>query len=134
MELAARVRHEEVVEPVARPVAHRDAHPRVRIVHPRDAASLDQPEAERVAGLCDVEVEPVRVEVVRDVEVEASVEIDVGEHRAEPVVERRRLEAGARADLAERAVPPVQVEEVAHARWFAGNPAVELGSRPFGSV
>ena len=66
----------------------------------------------------DVDVQPVRVGVVRDEDVEPAVDVDVGEHDAEAVLEAPGLQAGLAADLAEpRAAalvrPLVQVEEVA---------------------
>ncbi len=67
----------------------------------------------------DVLVQLVRVCIVRHVQVEASVTVEVGEHGAEPVAEPLRLEAGGFPDLAERraavlATTLVQVEEIAH--------------------
>ena len=120
MELAAGVRHEEVVEAVARVVARGDAHPGVRVVDPLRLPSLDETEPERTAGAGDVQVEPVRVEVVGDVEVDAAVAVDVGERRAETVVEATRLEPRRPTDLAEDRIPAVvadvEVEQVALGR------------------
>ncbi len=67
----------------------------------------------------DVDVVAVRVLVVRDVEVEPPVAVQVGEDGAERVVVRRRVDAGLPSDLAEagasvRAVALVQEEQVAH--------------------
>ncbi len=81
----------------------------------------------------DVQVEPVRVEVVGDVEVEAAVAVDVGEHRAEAVLDRARLDAGLGSDLAEaraavRVRAVVEVEAVAHAR-VGEREAAALGDR-----
>ena len=66
----------------------------------------------------DVLVELVRVGVVRDVQVESPVAVDVREHRAEAVRDLRPLDPGLSSDLAERRVPVrvgafVQVEEIA---------------------
>ena len=119
MQLPARVRHEEVVAPVEAVVRGRDAHARVRVVDALTASALDEAEAEAVrAG--DVQVEPVRVEVIRDVEVEAAVVVHVREDRTETVIDPSRLEPGALADLAEpraavSVVAQVEVEAIAHA-------------------
>ncbi len=130
MQLPARVRHEEVVAAVEAVVGRRDAHARVGVVDALLAGSLLESEAERRAGSCNVEVEPVRVEVVRDVEVEPAVVVDVGEDCPEAVVDTCRLEAGTPSHLAEpRAAVPirarVQVEPVAHAGEVGG----EAGGR-----
>ena len=86
----------------------------------------------------DVQVEPVRVEVVCDVEVEAAVAVDVGEHRAEAVVERGSLEPGLarrpRGTSGGRSRPgPVEVEEVARRRrGWPGTLPPSPGSRRSG--
>ena len=100
---------------------------------PLPARALDEAEAEAVR-LGDVQVEPVRVEVVRDVEVEPAVAVDVGEDGPEPVVDPGRLEPGEPADLAEaraavRVGALVQVEAVAHARDVGREPAGGAGDR-----
>ena len=87
--------------------------PAFAIGDPRGARLVDEVEAERAARL--VEVQPVRVLVVRDVEVGPAVAVEVGERRAEAVVVRRRVEPGRDADLAELPVALVQEEQVAHA-------------------
>ena len=48
VELAARVRHEQVLESVAGVVADGDPHPRVRVVDVKLPSLLDEAEAERV--------------------------------------------------------------------------------------
>ena len=105
--MPARVRDEQVLAAVVRVVPGGDSHSRVGIGEPFRAAALDQAEAEatrvgrRPARPRLVEVEPVRVEVVRDVEVEPAVPVRVREGRAETVVEPGRLEPRGAADLAE---------------------------------
>ena len=78
------------------------------------------PAGSTAPGAGDVEVQPVRVQVVCDVEVEPSVRVHVREDRSETVVEVPRLEAGALSHLAEagpalRVRALVEVEAVAHA-------------------
>ena len=73
-------------------------------------------EPERAAGLVDVE--PVRVEVVRDVEVGPPVAVHVGEDGAEAVVDVTVLDPGLQRDVPEprvavRVEALVQVEQVA---------------------
>ena len=98
---------------------------------------LDEPEAQAVRRR-EVEIEPVRVEVVRHVEVGPAVAVDVREGRAEPVVEPVRLEPGRAPDLAEARVPTtrpdVEIEQVTHctvirreARLRAGQRVVDVG-------
>jgi hypothetical protein len=53
------------------------------------------------ARASEVEIQPVRVQVVCDVEVEPSVRVHVSEDRSQTVVEVPRLDAGALSDLAE---------------------------------
>ena len=125
--LAARVRDEQVGAAVAVVVAGRDAHAGVAGSSTPSALRLvDEAEAEpgriRLRAARDrlVDVQLVRILVVRDVEVGAAVAVHVGEDGAEAVVVRRRVEPGLRADLAEvrvavRAVALVQEEQVAHA-------------------
>ena len=119
MQLAAGVRHEEIVAPVAGEVACGDPHARVRVVDRELPAVLDEPEAEAVLR-GQVEVEPVGVEVVRHEQVGTAVAVHVGERRAEPMVETVRLQPGGAPDLTEPRVPAaradVEVEEVAHRR------------------
>ena len=93
VELAARVRHEQVLAPVAGEVACGDSHPGVRVVERQLPAVLDEPEAEPVLR-GQVEVEPVGVEVVRHEQVGSAVAVHVGEGRAEPMVEPVWLEPG----------------------------------------
>ena len=75
----------------------RDSHPGVRVGDAGGGGALLEPEAEpgrigaRAAGPRDVDVQLVRILVVRDVDVRAAVAVDVGERRAEPVAEARRL-------------------------------------------
>ena len=58
-------------------------------------------------GAGDVDVEPVRIEVVRDVEVDAAVAVDVDERRPEPVVDVTRPRAPtARPTSRNRVRPP----------------------------
>ena len=81
---------------------------------PRD---LLEPEAEAVPRR-NVAVELVRIGVVRDVQIEAAVAVDVGEHGPEAVTDATALDACALSDFAERrlpalAAPLVEVEEVA---------------------
>ena len=99
MRLPARVRDEEVGTAVAVEVGLGDAHAGVVVVDAVGLRHVDEVEAERAARLVDVEV--VRVLVVRDVEVGAAVAVHVGEDRAEAVPEVRRLEARLDADLLE---------------------------------
>ena len=99
-------------------VALGDAHARVAVGDAVGLRLVDEVEAERPAGLVDVEV--VRVLVVGDVEIGAAVAVHVGEDRAETVAEVRRLEPGLDADLLEASttvgsVALVEEEEVAHA-------------------
>ena len=70
-------------------------------------------EAERPARL--VQVQPVRVGVVRDEQIDAAVVVGVHELRAEAVVVRRGVEPDALPDFAEAAVALVQEELVTHA-------------------
>ena len=121
MRLPARVGHEQVGLPVAVVVAGRDAHAGVLVVHALRLAALDEVEVEAVLRPRprDVDVEAVRILVVRDVEIGTAVAVDVGEHGAQAVLEVRSLEARLDADLAElrtpvRAVALVQEEQVAH--------------------
>ena len=78
------------------------------------------PAGSTAPGAGDVEIQPVRVQVVCDVEVEPAVRVHVREDRSQTVVEVPRLETGALSDLAEagpalRVRALVQVEAVAHA-------------------
>jgi hypothetical protein len=103
MELSARVRHEQVLAPVLAVVAGGDSHSGVRVVDPDGLRALHEPEAE-TGGIVlpgDVQVQAVRIEVVRDVQVETAVPVDVGEDRSKAMVDVGCLEAGALADLAE---------------------------------
>ena len=71
--------------------------------------AVDELEPERPARL--VQVEPVRILVVRDVEIDAPVTVRVREQGAEAVVVQR-VEARRRADLAELPAALVQEEQV----------------------
>ena len=92
MELLVRVRDDEVGAAVAAVVGGSDPHPGARVGDPdaRGALLEAEAEAERIlrgtTGVGDVEVEPVRVGVVRDVEIEPAVAVDVAEDGAEPVL------------------------------------------------
>ena len=124
VQLAARVGHEEVVQPVARVVARGDPHAGVRVVHRLGAPPLHETEPEptrvrgRAAGPRLVEVQAIRIQVVRDVEVEPAVVVHVGEDGAEAVVEAPRLQPRGAADLTERRMCAraalVEVEGVPH--------------------
>ena len=107
----------------------RDAHPGIRVGDARGRRTLLEAEAEpgrigaRAAGPRDVDVELVRILVVRDVDVRATVAVHVDERGAEPVAEVRRLEPGLVADLLEAPCALVQIEQVAdagHVRREAG--------------
>ena len=82
-----------------------DAHAGVRIRHPRCRGAVLEAEAEprrvglRSARPRDVDVELVRILVVRDVEVGTAVAVDVEEGRAEAVREAGRLETCLRPRL-----------------------------------
>ncbi len=123
--LAAGVADEEIGQPVPVGVGVRDAHACVRIGGAGAAGSLLEAEAEpggvclRATGPGDVLVEPIRILVVRDVEVEPAVPVEVGEDRSEAVVEPGGFEARLTTDLAEAAAAQVEVEQVAHARVIA---------------
>ena len=118
--LAARVADEEVRKPVAVDVRVGDPHARVRVCGAGAAGTLLEAEAEPgrirsgAAGPGDVLVQPVRVFVVGDVEVEAAVAVEIGEDRTERVIEPRRLEPGLPSDFAEPDVPasPAALVEV----------------------
>ena len=110
--------------------------PGVRIRHSRGGGAVLEAEAEpgRVglgsARPRDVDVQLVRILVVRDVQVRTAVAVGVDEGGAESVREAGRLETRLHPDLAEagtavRAVPSVQVEEVAD----AGEVGREAGER-----
>ena len=103
MALAAGVGHEQVGPAVAAVVLGGDPHAGVGIGDSPARALLDEVEAERPAGLVDVE--PVRVEVVRDVEVGPAVAVHVGEDRAEAVVGVRALDPCLRATSSKRECP-----------------------------
>ena len=92
MELSARVRHEQILAPVEAVVAGGDSHAGVGVVDADGPRALLEPEAEPggVGLPGDVEVQPVRVQVVCDVEVEPAVRVDVREDRPETVVEPSR--------------------------------------------
>jgi hypothetical protein len=67
--------------------------------HAGGLARLDEMEPERATRL--VQVETVRVFVVRDVDVRPVVSVHVREDDAERVVVRRRVDAGLPPDFAE---------------------------------
>ena len=92
---------------------------------PSCRATLLEPESELsriglgASGPGDVLVELVRIRVVRDVQVEPSVAVEISEHRSEAVTDLSPLDAGCARDFAERRVAVgvrslVEVEEVAH--------------------
>ena len=117
MPLPTRVAHEQVGPPVAVVVALGDPHAGVRVDKAGAAGLID--EAEPKATRRQIDVVAVRVLVVRDVEVEPPVAVQVGEHGAERVVVRRRVDPGLPSDLAEAGAPGgavalVQEEQVAH--------------------
>ena len=88
-------------------------HPGVRVGDAVSAPGIDEVEAERPAGL--VEVELVGVLVVRDVEIRTPVAVHVEELGAEAVVVRLRIDSHLRAHLLEVAVALVQEELVVDA-------------------
>ena len=79
-----RVRDEEVNLAVAAVVRRGDAHAGVGVVDSEPLADVLEAEPERTRAR-HVAVQLVRVGVVRDVEIEASVAVDVRERRAETV-------------------------------------------------
>ena len=87
VELAARVRDEQVGPSVGAEIRGRDPHAGVRVVDARSPRHLFEAEAEAATGLRDVAVELVRIGVVRDVQIDASVAVDIGEDRPEAVAE-----------------------------------------------
>src|SRR5829696_648218 len=134
MELPARVRHEQVLAAVAAVIGGGDPHARVRVVDALRPGPLLEFEAERRPRTAHVQVEPVRVEVVRDVKIEAPVTVCVREDGAEAVVDLRLLEPGLAPDLAEtgtavRAWAFVEVEAVPHAGDVGGESAGGPGDR-----
>ena len=134
MQLVARVRDEDVGPSVAGEVLRRDPHARVRVGDVLTFRDVLEAEAEvlgiRVGATLqrDVLVELVRIRVVRDVQVEAPVAVEVREDRSEAVRDLRPLDARRSSDLAERRMPVlvgafVQVEEIADGcvvGWEAG--------------
>ena len=130
-----RVRDDEVGAAVAAVVARSDPHPGVRVGEADARRALHQPEAEpervgRGATLArDVHVEPVRVGVVRDVEVGTAVAVRVHEHGAETVLGRAAVDARLLTDLPEPGVAlgvvaGVEVEQVADALVVVREPCV----------
>src|SRR2546428_12202300 len=107
MALAPRVRDEQVGAPVTIEVRGRDTHSRIRIGHARAGCALLEAEAEpRRIGLPparpgDVLVQPVRITVVGDEEIDPPIAVEIGEDCTEAVIEPRGLEACLNADLAE---------------------------------
>ena len=91
MTLGPGVGHEEVGTTVGAEVLRRDPHARAAVGDSPGAPCLHEVEAERAAG--DVQVQPVRVEVVRDVEVGPPVAVQVSEDGAEAVVDVCSLDA-----------------------------------------
>ena len=138
--LAARVADEEIGQAVAVRVGVRNAHAGVRIGGARAGGPLLEAEAEpgRVcpdaARPGDVLVQPVRILVVGDVQVEAAVSVEIREDGAEGVVEAGHFEACLTSDLAKAPAAAIEVEQVAHARVAAGKPALEPGIGAFTSV
>ncbi len=113
MHLSAPVGHEQVGEPVVVEVAVRDAHPRVRVRHAGLGRELLEAEADpcgigfRAPRPGNVVVEAVGFRVVRDIEVEVAVAIEVGEQGAQAVLEADDLQSGLGAHLLERHTAPV---------------------------
>ena len=85
VQLAVRIGDEEIRSPIAARIGGGDAHARVSVGHAEGCAPLLEAEPEAATGR-DVQVEPVRIEVVGDIEIDATVTVDVGEHRAEPML------------------------------------------------
>ena len=141
MQLLVGVGHEQVGAAVPAVVGGSDSHSGVGIADARARCSLLEAEAEPRSGSpgCgNVQVEPVRVGVVRDVEIEAPIVVHVGEHGPEAVLDAG-VDTGLLADLPEPCVavpvvPRVEVEQVADPRWSFGNPEAELGIGAFTSV
>ena len=142
VELPARVRDEQVHPAIPTEVGRCDAHAGVRVVYLQLLRDFLEAEVEavRVAAHRDVAIELVRIGVVRDVQVETSVAVDVGEHRAEPVSDELPLDAGSLGDLPEpRATlvvrADIEVQQVAErqvVRREAGrrlDPDVRVGIR-----
>ena len=131
VDLAPRVRHEEVRQAVVVVVGGGDAHARARVGDPGGGRALLEAKADaRWIGLGparprNVLVQAVRVRVVREVEVEVAVAVDVRQHGAEAVLEARDLEPRFLAHLPERR-PSVagsavaQEQEVTHAEVGVG--------------
>src|SRR5581483_12127249 len=101
--LAAIVRDEEIGPAVLAVVLGGNAHAGVRVCDSPRLAGLDEVEAEPSARL--VQVEPVRVEVVGDVEVWAPVAVHVREHSAEAVVEPGSVDPGLDRNFLEVRMP-----------------------------
>ena len=134
VQLVARVRDEDVRPPVAGEVLCRDSHARVRVGDVLAFRDVLEAEAEMLGigvGATlqrDVLVELVGIRVVRDVQVETPVVVEVREDRSEAVRDLRPLDARRSSDLSERRVPVlvgafVQVEEIADGcvvGWEAG--------------
>ncbi len=135
VDLAPGVGHEQVVEAVGVVVGLGHAHARAGVGHAGAGGQLLEAEADalgvgrRAARPRHVVVEPVGPGVVGHEQVEVAVALQVGEHRAEAVLEVGDLQARhlahlAEGDLAAVARALVQVEQVPHARcrcW--GSPA-----------
>ena len=111
--LVARVADEEVLQTIAVGVGLGDPHSGVPVCDLSLLRLIDEPEPERPAR--DVDVEPVRILVVRDVEIHAPVVVQVGEDGAQAVVERRAVEANPGAHLTEVLAALVEEQQVAHA-------------------
>ena len=134
MQLASRVRYEQVGAPVLAEIGGCDPHTGVRVVDGLTPRDLVEPEP-KLSGPRDVPVQLVRISVVGHVQVEAPVAIEVREHRAEAVTEPLVLEAGDLSHLSERgAVVPgcssIEVEEVAHRMVVVGEAGSGGGDWP----
>ncbi len=131
--LPPEVRHEEIRADVPVVVAAGDAHARTGVGHARLGRDFLEAEAEPrrigllAAGPGDVLVEAVRLGVVREVDVQVVVEVDVGEHDAEAVGELHDLEPGFGADLTEASVALVQEQQVADTEHRRRKPTRSVG-------
>ena len=140
MALTSEVRHEEIGAHVPVVVAARDAHACPRVGHVRLGRDFLEAEAEmrriglRATGPGDVLVEAIRLGVVREVDVQVVVEVDVREHDAEAVGELHDLEPGFGADLAEGLVSLIQEQQVSDTEHGGGKPARSVGDGVFTSA
>ena len=91
--LAVEVGQEEIEVAVSVVVARRDAHARLGFAVRVESGAADQPVLDQFA-VAAVEPEVIRHQVVRDVEVEPPVAVEVGREDAQPVAGSRRGQAG----------------------------------------